>query len=128
MKITVSVFHLAISNRALRHAVLHERHVAHHLLKMRYAPCNCCHVQLKPNLVIVTKNFAFTLMLCIHTYAVTLDGVEMCSQWSSLAIVIQVGLTDYLLGSDYNFNLWGGGGGVLKMSNWVPACMTMGPQ
>ena len=55
------VFHLAISNKALRHAVLHERHVAlherhvaYHLLKRHHAPFNYCQVQLKPTLVIVT--------------------------------------------------------------------------
>ena len=55
------MFHLAISNRVLRHAVLHERHVApyerhvaHHLLKKASCPLNYRHVQLEPTMVIVT--------------------------------------------------------------------------
>ena len=36
---------------------------------------------------------------------ITPDGVEVCSQWSSLAVFTQV--TDHLLGGDYNFNLRG---------------------
>ena len=52
----------SLSDRALRHDVLYERHVAllerhvvHRLLKKRHAPFNYCHVHLKPTLVIVTE-------------------------------------------------------------------------
>ena len=74
------MFHLAISNMALRHAVLHERHVAlherhvaHHLLKRHHVPFNYCHVQLKPTPVIVMiKHFHNDYsLLGIHTYDIT---------------------------------------------------------
>ena len=40
-------------------------------------------------------------MICIHTYDVTPDGVEVCSQWSSLAMFTQ--LTVNFLGGAYIF-------------------------